>query len=363
MSGDLVLVESDSMRLRAALIRDRRLAALEIDRVDRPPLMGAIMPARVIRTVRGLGPLVKLPDGTEMLLDRDHPPVTAGESITIQAVREPRGAKLGLGSRSITLTGRALIHLPLEGGISVSRRAAISENRRAALQSLLTGRRGGWIVRRTATLVDDVAIAAEADALAREAKGLLDDTSLSLAPDAFRRLMSDHGLPAPDGIIVCGRAAEQSVERWRSAFAVDHSVKIERHTGLGGLFDAHDLEEAIESLSNPRVPLADGGAVVIEGTEALTAVDVNAGADSNALGVNLAAAKEIARQLILRHIGGIVVIDFISLSRPSDRERTVAALKSAVADDAARTRILPMSAFGLVEMTRERRGPKLELDG
>lgn len=100
---------------------------------------------------------------------------------------------------------------------------------------------------------------------------------------------------------------------------------------------------------------------MIEPTAALTAIDVNAGAAANALSVNLCAAREIARQIVLRHIGGIVVIDFISMTRSRDRDRTTEALRLAVAEDPSQVDILPMSAFGLVEMTRERRGPELTL--
>jgi ribonuclease E/ribonuclease G len=168
-------------------------------------------------------------------------------------------------------------------------------------------------------------------------------------------LISDHGAEA---ILVSGLAAKAAVERWCAVFAPGFAVKVE--TQPAGAFDSHDLDEAITALGDRRVELPSGASLVIEATEALTAIDVNAGPEVNILSVNLTAAGEIARQLRLRHIGGIVVIDFISMPRRPDQARVVEALKEALADDPSQTHVLPMSAFGLVEMTRERRGPGLE---
>jgi ribonuclease E/ribonuclease G len=177
-------------------------------------------------------------------------------------------------------------------------------------------------------------------------------------PDAFRRLAMDYAAKAPDRILAAGLAAQRAAERWCRAFAPSLEERIE--SVPAGLFDLHDLDEAIAALSEPRVVLRDGASLAIEPTEALTAIDVNAGPESNTLSVNLTAAQEIARQLRLRHIGGIVVIDFISMSRERDRDQVMEALKAAVADDPSQTYIVPMSPLGLVEMTRERRGPGLE---
>jgi ribonuclease G len=180
------------------------------------------------------------------------------------------------------------------------------------------------------------------------------------APDAFRRLATDWAAEPPDRIVVAGLAARRTVERWCRAFAPSLEARIE--PAEAGLFDLYDLDEAISALAEPRVTLPGGASLVIEPTEALTVIDVNAGPAANALAVNLTAAAEIGRQLRLRHIGGIIVIDFISVTQPRDRDRIADALRSAVADDPSQTYILPMSALGLVEMTRERRGPGLEFE-
>ncbi|HLG88805.1 MAG TPA: ribonuclease E/G, partial [Alphaproteobacteria bacterium] len=212
-----------------------------------------------------------------------------------------------------------------------------------------------------ASLAGEADWRAEIAALAAEGARVAAGASLP-APDAARRLLRDHGLPAPDGIRVAGPAASKSVLRWCEAFAPSLLSRIEQHSGAGALFDLHDVDSAVDALAQPRVPLPGGASLIIERTQALTAIDVNSGSEANALAVNLAAAQEIARQLRLRHIGGIVVIDFISLPRAEDRSRTEVALAAALASDPARTQILPMSRLGLVELSRERRGPELELE-
>jgi ribonuclease G len=353
MAGRVFAVESDQGGLRAALIEGRRLQAIEIDRAGHPVKVGSVTHAKVVRTVQGIGTFVRLADGTELLLDRGGPTPKAGEDTAIQVTRAARGDKLGGASRSISLPGRGVIHLPGESGAKLSKRLDTASAKRATLEALVAGKPGGWIFRRTATNVGVADLTAEIASLATEGQG-----AEIAPPDAFRRLAMDYGAPAPDRILVAGLAAQRTAERWCRAFAPSLETLIEPVPA--GLFDLHDLDEAIAALSEPRVALPDGGSLVIEPTEALTAIDVNAGPEANVLSVNLAAAKEISRQIRLRHIGGIVVMDFISMGRERDRDQVVDALKAAVADDPSQTYIVPMSPLGLVEMTRERRGPGLE---
>jgi ribonuclease E/ribonuclease G len=362
MNDRTIFVESNDRGLRAALTIDRRLAAIEIDWLSRPTKVGAIGPAKVIRIVRNLGPIVRLWDGAEMLLSRDRGPAfETGARMLVQVQRDQRGAKLGVASGEIALAGRGLVHLPRGANVSLSRRLDLADARRAALTEMLGARAGGWIIRRTARAMTEFELAREAVALEDAGRSLDLSQPAVPPPDAFRRLITDHGAPAPGRMLVSGRVAERSVALWLERFAPDLAGRLDLHADRSNLFDAHDLDAAVADLGDPRVPLGDGGSLVIERTEALTAIDVNAGAATNVLAANLGAAQEIGRQLVLRHLGGIIVIDFVSMGRAADGERVVAALASAVADDPARTDILPMSAFGLVEMTRERRGPELEL--
>ena len=137
--------------------------------------------------------------------------------------------------------------------------------------------------------------------------------------------------------------------------------KLELFEAPGLLFDSHGLEDEIERLLQARVPLASGGWITIEGTEALTAIDVNSGSftestglEETSLRVNLEAAEEIGRQLRLRGIGGLIVVDFIHVSEGANVERILDALAQSLARDRTPTQISAMSEFGLVEITRKR---------
>ena len=359
MSERLFLVESTQEGLRAALVEDRRLQAIEIDRAAHLTRVGSVTTAKVVRAVHGIGIFVKLSDGTELLLDRGGPAPKAGDEIAVQITRTARGDKAGGASRSVSLPGRGVIHLPGDSGAKLSKRLDTASAKRATLEALVAGKPGGWIFRRTATLVGVADLTAEIATLAAEGQGAGGQGVEIAAPDAFRRLAIDYGAKAPDRILAAGLAAQRAAERWCRAFAPSLEERIE--SVPAGLFDLHDLDDAIAALAEPRVALSGGGSLVIEPTEALTAIDVNAGPEANALSANLAAAAEIARQLRLRHIGGIIVIDFISMGRERDQDQVMAALKAAVADDPSQTYIIPMSPLGLVEMTRERRGPGLEI--
>jgi ribonuclease E/ribonuclease G len=364
MTNKRLVIESDAAGLRAALVIDRKLAAIEIDRAARPSLVGSVLSVKAWRSIPGLGVIVKLPSGGELLLDGDHDGSAAqsGDAIIIQVASDPRGDKLGRASRSVALSGRTAIHLPFGTGLNFSRRLSLYPALRATLEARFANLPGGWILRHNAISVSDSDFNAEIAALSQEGRRLRDTGFVHAAPNAFRRLVVDYGAPPPDLIVVSGRNAERSVRGWCETFAPSLQPRIQQHTDASSLFDVEGLEDGIDALATSHVSLSNGGSLVIERTEALTAIDVNAGSESNNLSANLIAAAEIVRQIQLRHIGGIVVIDFISMSRSRDRERVVAALKFALADDPARTHVLPMSAFGLVEMTRERRGPELELN-
>jgi ribonuclease G len=164
---------------------------------------------------------------------------------------------------------------------------------------------------------------------------------------------------------------DPALHREVSALVEDHEprlpVVVQRHAGPAGVLDAFGLEAEIEKALRSRVWLRSGGYLVINQLEALVAVDVNTGKftgkrhlEDTALRTNLEAAHEVARQLRLRDLGGIVVIDFIDLLEPGHRQEVMDALKEGLARDRAKTTVLDMSPFGLVQLTRQRQKPSLE---
>ncbi|MDE1146118.1 MAG: ribonuclease E/G [Azospirillaceae bacterium] len=392
---------------RAAVVTDGVLTDLYIDRLDRPALAGAVIRGRVARIVAGMNAaFIDIGTGRPGLLPaadvrvpqkgkggeakgrpagRIEGPIgaalKAGQTVLVQVKADPVGAKGALLSMDIALPGRFLVHTPLAAGIHVSKRLGLGADAAAERARLTTvvrdavpsgnGWPGGWIVRAAASGVPADRLALEAEALALDWRQVMkagDGPPAVLLPAphaAVRALLEQTGQPVGairvDDRAEPGQDLYADLRRWADDRAPDLLPQLARAaTGLP-LFDGGDLDGAIARLTRPRVPLpgANGGSLVIERTEALTVIDVNGGERGDPLAVNLAAVPEIARQLRLRNVGGVVVVDLITLSRPSDRERLILALTGAVADDPGNTQVYGMSRLGLVELTRQRRGPSL----
>ena len=372
-------------RLRAAVVSGGRLTDLHIDRDGRSrPAVGSVWLGRVERIAAGLNAgFVDLGTGKAGLLgladvrlfDRSRPAsgtaigtvLRSGQAVVVQVKAEAVAAKGPTLAMDVSLPGRFLVHAPFRRGVTVSKRfgaGAVREGLIRRLQALAAGE--GWIARSGCEAVtDDTLLAAEADALAAMWRDLESRAGrggqpgcLLPATDAARRAVTGHG-PRPLARIWVEAPTTwfDPFADWCAAVAPDLLPGLERVTG--GLFDRHDLEGQIAALGGPQVPLAGGGNLVIEPTEALVAIDVNGGERGNPLAVNLEAAAEVARQLRLRNLGGIIVVDFLSMTRRADGERLLAALAAAVRDDPVQTEVYGLSRLGLVELTRARRGPAL----
>ncbi|CAO3404831.1 ribonuclease E/G [Azospirillum palustre] len=405
MSRLELLVDRDGPLTRAAVLTDGRLTDLHIDHAGRPSLLGAIILGRVERIATGLnGAFVDLGNGLSGLLpaadvrrpilDDDSPqsrphrpgakqaPIGAllrtGQPVLVQVKADAAGAKGPSLTMDITLPGRFLVHAPLGRDIAVSKRLGSGPERATLarrIEQLATG--AGWIVRAGAAQVSDALLAAESEALHLQWRAIRDDARAGSAPrllhpgpDAPTRALIEQGAAAPaailvddpppaDGIRIGDGPLLSSLRDWCGHHAPDLLPRLGGHTDAQRLFDLHDLDSAITGLLDGRVPLPLGGSLVIERTEALTVVDVNAGERGNPLDVNLDAAAEIARQLRLRNVGGIVVVDFVNMRSRGDAERVLVALSQAVESDPVQTQVYGMSKLGLVELTRARRGTPL----
>ncbi|MCK4601803.1 MAG: ribonuclease E/G, partial [Phycisphaerae bacterium] len=170
-----------------------------------------------------------------------------------------------------------------------------------------------------------------------------------------------------DRIVCDSPAVAKKIQEFLAVVMPRGKHTVDVYTGKEGLFHAYGLEEDIEKIYSRRVELPSGGSLVIDQTEALVAVDVNSGkfrahrdAESTARNVNIEAAKEIIRQLRLRDLGGVIVIDFIDMREEQNRRAVEKVLKDALKPDRAKTKVLRMSNFGIVEMTRQRMRPSLK---
>ncbi|HYF87395.1 ribonuclease E/G [Azospirillum sp.] len=401
-----LLVDRDGPLTRAAVLADGRLTDLHIDHADRPSLLGAVILGRVERIATGLnGAFIDLGGGLSGLLpatdvrrpvldddspqSRSHPRpgskpaaigalLRAGQPVVVQVKADAAGAKGPSLTMDVTLPGRFLVHAPLGRDIAVSKRLGSGPERAALgrrIEELVTG--AGWIVRAGAAQVSDDLLAAESEALHLQWRAIRDDARAGSAPrllhpgpDAPTRALIEQGAAAPESIIVDDPAPAggiavgegpllSALRGWCDRHAPDLLPRLTAHRASQRLFDLRDLDSAIAELLDVRVPLPLGGSLVIERTEALTVVDVNAGERGNPVDVNIDAAAEIARQLRLRNVGGIVVVDFVNMRGRGDAERVLAALSHAVESDPVQTQVYGMSKLGLVELTRARRGTPL----
>ncbi len=385
MSRIELLIDQDGPLTRAAVLADGRLTDLHIDHADRPSLLGHVFLGRVERIVTGKErAFVDLGDGLSGLLiaadarnpDGSRPKqkperigalLRAGQSIIVQVKADAHGSKGPSLTMDITLPGRFLIHAPFGRDVAVSKRLGTGPARAALsqrVQALVSG--SGWIVRAGAAAASDTALTLDAEALILLWRGVLADAAkggpprlLCPGPDAPARALIEQGAAALDVLLIDGEALARRVTHWCDDRAPDLSPLVTRHAPPTRLFDLRDLDGAIADLLDTRVALPRGGSLVIERTEALTVIDVNAGERGNPLDVNLDAAAEIARHLRLRNIGGIIVVDFVNMRARSDAERVLAALADAVDGDPTQTQVYGMSKLGLVELTRARRGTPL----
>ena len=301
--------------------------------------------------------------------------VREGEAVLVQAVKDAMGEKGVRVTTALTLPGRHLVYTPTRSEIAVSRRIE-DEAERDRLTGLVAevARPGEGFILRTA------AVGAGAEALARDAEYLralwaeVQDRRAAAKPPALvhqdlapvPRVLRDHVRGHVRRILIDDRAALAEARRFAERF-MPEAAGIELHSGPTPLFELYDIESEIERALSPRIELASGSVVVIESTEALTAIDVNTGRHvgrgsfaETILETNLEAAAEIARQVRLRNLGGLIVIDFVHMDRPDHRERVVETLRAAFQADPAPVYCGGMSPLGLIEMTRRRSRESLD---
>ncbi|UEM23265.1 ribonuclease E/G [Skermanella mucosa] len=372
-----ILIDRAGPLLRAAVVEDGRLTDLHIDSAVRPSRLGEIVLGRVDRIVTALnGAFVDI-GGTAGLLNnadlrtaaptsrkaaRAGTTLRAGQPVLVQVKAEPGGGKGPSLTMDVTLPGRFLVMTPFKPGISISRRLAQGDARGRLSQmisEITGGLGGGWIVRGSALGVETELLASEAEALALAWRQI----ERQVAGDPPRTLSTGSSAAVRAVVETGGRriariyVSDAAIRGELADLAPDAAALVEIRQEA--LFDRYDIEGAIRELSGRTVPLPGGGSLVIDRTEALTVIDVNGGERPNALATNLDAVEEIARQLRLRNIGGIVIVDFINMTARRDVEHLLGALGQATADDPAGVNVYGMSKLGLVELTRQRRGPPL----
>jgi ribonuclease G len=290
----------------------------------------------------------------------------------VQVVKDPIGTKGARLSTQTSIAGRLLVYLPQESHIGISQRIEDEEERlhlREKLQQLLPcDVTGGFIIRTMAEAASDRELLADVDYLRKLWKDIRDKAQ-GAAPAALLyqdlnlslRVLRDFVNDETARILVDSRETFQKVQSFALEFTPNVAERLDHYTGERPLFDLYGVEDEIEKALARRVDLKSGGYLIIDQTEALTTVDVNTGGfvgvrsfDDTIFKTNLEAAQVIARQLRLRNLGGIIIIDFIDMDNEEHRNAVLNEFRKALARDRTHMTVNGFTQLGLVEMTRKR---------
>jgi len=294
-----------------------------------------------------------------------------GQEVLVQVAKEPLGRKGARITQFVSLPGRNVVYLPEVNHVGVSRRIT-DEDERARLRELVAGLRpgpnGGFIVRTAAEGCSGEELQPEVEFLTRLWEEIGKKASRAAAPnlihsdlDVTFRSIRDLYAPDVQRIVVDSPEEYRKILEFVEKYVPQAKPAVELYTRPEPIFDFYGIELEISKALERKVWLKSGGYIVIELTEALTAIDVNTGSyvgkrnlEDTILRTNLEAAREIAYQLRLRNIGGIIILDFIDMEVEENRRKVFEALEAELRKDRAKTNLLEISSLGLVEMTRKR---------
>src|SRR4051812_46525500 len=313
-------------------------------------------------------------NGTQTPIERL---VFEGQTLTVQVIKDPIGTKGARLSTQISIAGRLLVFLPQDDHIGISQKIGSPELRdqlRARMNALVqpapgeAPNGGGFILRTNAAdatdaeLADDIRYLRKTWAALRERgfkspPGTLLHQDLSLVERVLRDLADEN----TQSIRIDSKLQFETLTQFGRDYTPTSVAKLQHYAGERPIFDLYNIDEEIARALDPRVDLKSGGYLIIDQTEALTTIDVNTGGfvgarnfDDTIFKTNLEAAQAIARQLRLRNLGGIIIIDFIDMARDDHRTQVLAEFRKQLARDRVKTSAGAFSPLGLVEMTRKR---------
>jgi ribonuclease G len=403
VSDSVIVVNADGPETRVALIESGILSEFYCERERERGTVGNVYKGKVLRVLPGMQAAfvdigeekaaflyagdIAAPGAAQASVDDDdgegvprrtgkHIDITElvrpGQEILVQVVKDPISSKGARITTYISLPGRNVVFMPTVSHIGISRRIS-SERERRRLRRLVDQMRpagAGFVVRTVAETATNGQIRADMDYLLRLWANIKVNERVHRAPcllyrdlNLMLRVVRDNLTPELSKVIVDDRLAHEKLARFVSAFMPDCAQKIEQYSGREPIFDGYGIEVELNRALERKVPLKSGGSLVFDQGEALTAVDVNTGKFVGAKGktleetitqTNLEAAEEIADQLRLRNLGGLVIIDFIDMDKESNRRKVYRKLQDVLRRDRAKAHITKISEMGLVEMSRKR---------
>jgi ribonuclease G len=392
MANQDILINWAPQETRVAIVENGAVQELHIERTLERGLVGNVYLGRVVRVLPGMQSAF-IDIGMERAAflhvadlhgfqgnsagrgDAPLPPIERqvfeGQTLTVQVIKDAIGSKGARLSAQISIAGRMLVFLPQDDHIGVSQKIGSQELReqlRARVQLLAGDGGGGFILRTNAEdasdeeLGEDIAYLRKAWATVRalaqtQKPGTLLHQDLSLA----QRVLRDLSTEATQTIRIDSLMQFELLQSFGRTYMPGSVAKLEHYKGERPIFDLFGIEEEIARALARRVELKSGGYLIIDQTEALTTIDVNTGGfvgarnfDDTIFKTNLEAAGAVARQLRLRNLGGIVIADFIDMTREDHQAAVLAELGKQLARDRTRTTVSGFTQLGLVEMTRKR---------
>lgn len=379
----------------AALVEDERLIEYSCEKEPRSSCVGSIFKGKVVNVLSGMNAAFihcglskncylsidetytdyTKYDGT-MVEMNEAPTLKEGDEVIVQVTKPPRGNKGAKVTTRLSFVGKRLIYLPNTNFLGISRKI-VDEKLRETLLAKADKMRGstdeGFIVRTQAPLATQKQLKTEAAYLKKlylkmqeKAKNAVVGDLLYEDEDLPARIMRDCLGAELSAIHIGDKALFERVKQLALLRGDIPLKKLIFHTGESSMLEDCGVTKKLEEALRPTVSLKSGGYIVIEATEALTAVDVNTGSyvgedslEETVYRVNLEAAEEIARQVRLRNVGGIVVVDFIDMYSEEHKEFITQRLKDALAADKAKCKVLPMSELCLTQFTRKRLGNEI----
>ncbi|MBV8639713.1 MAG: Rne/Rng family ribonuclease [Candidatus Eremiobacteraeota bacterium] len=392
-----ILISSDPWENRVAILEDGSLAELYIEREEK--VIGSIYKGKVQNVLPGMGAaFVDIGLGRNAFLYVDdinkqplnigdveithghsgftiNEKVKKGDDVLVQIVKEPRGLKGARISTNISLPGRYLILMPTGKYSGVSRKIESAEerNRLKAIMKRIRPEGMATVVRTAAAGVSEAELIADLGVLIRMWHGILETFKRAPSPSLLHRDMNlvykaarDFITADVDKVLIDDEEEYRKVREFLQLLGPQYLDRVQHYNHGRNLFDDYKITDEIQRLMKPKINLPSGGSIVIESTEALTVIDVNSGKftggrnlEDTIVKTNLEAASEIARQVRLRDIGGIIVCDFIDMSSEASRNKVIKALEDGLRRDRTRATIQSFSNLGLLEFTRKRVGKDL----
>jgi ribonuclease G len=385
---DDYLINITPMETRVALMQQGVVQELHIERSSSRGIVGNIYMGKVVRVLPGMqSAFVEIGLERTAFLhvadiweerqgnsDSTRPIeriLSEGQSIVVQALKDPIGTKGARLSTQVSIAGRLLVYLPREKHIGISQRIDESEREalRARIQALLPeGEEGGYIARTMAENASDEELRADIAYLRRLWAEIQNRASTAKPPSLLhrdltlaQRVLRDLVTPDTSRVVIDSRENFSKLSAFAKEYMPQVLDRLEHYTGERPLFDLHGVEDEIQKALARRVELKSGGYLIIDQTEAMTTIDVNTGGyvgsrnfDDTIFKTNLEAAQTIARQLRVRNLGGIIIIDFIDMDTEEHRSAVLTELNKALAKDHTRITVSGFTQLGLVEMTRKR---------